>query len=103
MQIPETPKSIEDLDLMKRLKAYAEGCATWLEQGEPGPELRAACRTLHNNIFQLGSSVLGHILDRVTAREMDTFTMHDHTHGLKVAHLMWHIPRGPSARASYTP
>jgi len=30
-------------------------------------------------------------MDRITAREMQEFTMHDRGHGLKVAHLMWHI------------
>ena len=30
-------------------------------------------------------------MDRITAREMQGFTMHDRAHGLKVAHLMWHI------------
>jgi len=29
MQIPETPQSILDLDLMKRLDLYAKGEASW--------------------------------------------------------------------------
>jgi hypothetical protein len=42
------------------------------------------------------------ILDRVTAREMETFTMHDRVHGRKVAHLMWHILK-PERRERLTP
>ncbi|HSE16726.1 MAG TPA: hypothetical protein VLB46_06710 [Pyrinomonadaceae bacterium] len=29
MQIPETPQSVDELDLMKRLDEYAKGEATW--------------------------------------------------------------------------
>jgi hypothetical protein len=44
--------------------------------------------------------VFAYILDRVGSHEMDTFTMHDRMHGLKVSHLMWHI-LSRSAAASY--
>jgi hypothetical protein len=102
MQVPETPKSIEELDLMRRLAAYAQGKANWNPERELGDDARASCEALHSNIVQCVNKVLARILDRVTAREMDTFTMHDHTHGLKVAHLMWHI-LAPLRRERLTP
>jgi hypothetical protein len=92
MQIPETPSSVEQLDLMKRLAEYAEGRATWKADGSAvGQREKQACQALHTNLVQLVNKVIAPLLDRVTAREMDMFTMHDRTHGLKVAHLMWHI------------
>jgi hypothetical protein len=40
MRIPETPRDITDLDLMKTLDAYAEGAASWFADGLPvGPDL----------------------------------------------------------------
>src|SRR5712664_3616420 len=102
MQVPETPKAVEELDLMQRLAAYAAGEANWDKERKLGDDARASCRALHSNIVQCVNKVLARILDRVTAREMDTFTMHDHTHGLKVAHLMWHI-LAPSRRERLTP
>ena len=91
MQVPETPKSVRDLDLMRRLKTYASGAASWAATFASGEQARAACESLYTNIADLVEKVLHEILDRVNAREMDTFTMHDRTHGLKVAHLMWHV------------
>ncbi len=92
MQIPETPSSIEQLDLMKRLEAYTEGQATWKPDNSPvGLKERQACQALRTNLVELVNKVIAPLLDRITAREMDMFTMHDRTHGLKVAHLMWHI------------
>jgi hypothetical protein len=41
-------------------------------------------------------------MDRVTAREMQGFTMHDRSHGMKVAHLMWHLLR-PDRRSRLAP
>ena len=33
MQIPETPPSVTELDLMKRLNEYANGTASWTTDG----------------------------------------------------------------------
>src|SRR5258706_2829126 len=90
MQIPETPATVTDLDLMQRLDDYATGKASWNEN-PVGSEVKAACRTLHTNLTNLVNGFLAYILDRVTAREMETFTMHDRVHGPKVAHLIWPI------------
>src|ERR1035441_10289743 len=35
MQIPQTPEDVEKLDLMVRLKQYADGASSWFE-GNPG-------------------------------------------------------------------
>lgn len=95
MQVPETPQSITELDLMERLDQYASGAASWLpDGGGVGDSARQACRTLHTNLTNLVNGVFAFVLDRVTAREMETFTMHDRVHGRKVAHLMWHILKG---------
>jgi hypothetical protein len=103
MQIPETPANIEHVQLMERLKSYADGRATWhQDKTELGPEANRACLTLYDNLVQLVNKVFAPLLDRVTAREMETYTMHDRTHGLKVAHLMWYI-LDPSVRAHLTP
>lgn len=103
MQVPQTPQSIDQLDLMKRLDTYANGKATWSTDGSSvGPSLRQACRTLHAHLIQLVNEVLAPLLDRTTSREMETFTMHDRRHGLKVAHLMWHILI-PARRDCLTP
>ena len=103
MQIPETPSSVVELDLMKRLDEYANGKASWTTDGLlPGEAAKQACRTLHTNLINLVKVLLAFILDRVTAREMEAFTMHDHVHGLKVAHLMWHILK-PARQAQLTP
>lgn len=103
MQVSQTPQSIDQLDLMKRLDTYANGKATWSTDGSSvGPSLRQACRTLHAHLIQLVNEVLAPLLDRTTSREMETFTMHDRRHGLKVAHLMWHILI-PARRDCLTP
>ena len=78
MQIPETPQTVADLDLMKRLDAYANGAASWSTDGNPiGEAAKQACRTLHTNLINLTNGVFAYVLDRVTAREMEMFTMHD--------------------------
>lgn len=100
MQIPETPKRVDDLDLVKRLAAYGRGEATW--NAPLGEDTRAACERLHSEIKCLVEKALAPLLDRVTTREMETFTLHDRTHGLKVAHLMWHI-LDDERRAALTP
>jgi len=103
MKIPETPSTVEQLDLMKRLEQHAEGQATWLPDTTPlGTNSKKACRQLHTQIIKIVDRVFASILDRVTARELDTFTMHDRRHGLKVAHLMWHI-LSSERRATLTP
>ena len=90
MQIPETPTQVADLDLMRRLKMYAQGVASW--GGAPlGDAAMQACDALHTGLVNLIQNGLAPILDRTTARELETFTMHDRRHGHKVAHLMWHI------------
>lgn len=103
MQVPETPGTVEELDLMKRLRAYAEGTATWSPDGALlGPDLRRACQALWTNLVQLVNGVFAFLLDRVTTREMECFTLHDRIHGRKAAHLMWHITE-PSRRERLTP
>jgi hypothetical protein len=103
MQVPETPIPVEELGLMKRLQTYGDGNATWHSDGtQLGPNEKRFCRELYINIRQFVSQVLAPLLDRITAREMETFTMHDRTHGQKVAHLMWHI-LAPSTRERLTP
>ncbi|HST57323.1 MAG TPA: ATP-binding protein, partial [Longimicrobium sp.] len=92
MQIPETPTRLEDLDLMRRLKDYSEGRATWyLDAAAVGENARKESGKLYTGLVTLVDKALARLLDRITAREMETFTMHDRMHGNKVAHLMWHI------------
>jgi molecular chaperone HtpG len=102
MQVPETPKKVSDLALMQQLERYATGDARWDSQVNVGPQAQTACKALHVNVTQLVEKALAPMLDRITSREMDTFTMHDRTHGLKVAHLMWQILT-PSRRERLTP
>src|SRR5712692_3323373 len=103
MKIPETPASISELDLMKRLEDYAEGRETWRQDKTPlGENERKASRVLHVRIVLIVEQVFAFIMGRVTVRELDTFTMHDRVHGRKVAHLMWHILT-PERRAGLTP
>lgn len=91
MQLPETPERIEDLDLLKRLKAYADGTASWLKDRSPlGINSKRACEILYADLSRVSVAV-DPLLTKVTAKEMDTFTMHDPVHVRKVAHLMWHI------------
>ncbi|MCH7871961.1 MAG: ATP-binding protein, partial [Planctomycetes bacterium] len=91
MQIPETPDHIGDLDLLKRLKEYADGKASWRQNETAlGPSARDACHKLHAGLVDLATCVAP-LLDNATAKEMDTFTMHDRKHAMKVAHLMWHL------------
>lgn len=103
MKIPETPSTVEQLDLLRRLDDYAEGRATWLPESPAlGANSKKACGQLHAQILKVVEKVFALMLDRTTARELDTFTMHDRNHGLKVAHLMWHI-LAPARRAILTP
>lgn len=103
MNIPETPTSIDELDLIQRLNAYADGTASWLPDGaKPGPNAVKACQTLRTDLTRLVDKMLGPLLSRINAREMETFTMHDSTHSLKVAHLIWHILH-PDRRNTLTP
>jgi hypothetical protein len=101
--IPERPQTLSELDLLKRLKAYSDGGATWHPQGERlGLKERQACQVLHANLVAFVEKCIHPLMDRVTSREMQTFTMHDHGHGLKVAHLMWHTIT-PGRRETLTP
>ena len=103
MQVPETPQSVAELDLMRRLEDYANGNASWTADGTAiGENAKRACRTLHTSLANLINGLFAYILDRVTAREMEAFTMHDRVHGRKVAHLMWHILK-PERREQLTP
>jgi hypothetical protein len=102
VRIQETPQRIADLDLMKQLARYASGESSWDPQCVVGPAAQDACKALLVNITQLAEKVLCPLLDRISAREMDTFTMHDRTHGIKVAHLMWQVLE-PSRRLCLTP
>lgn len=102
MQIPETPSRVTELDLMKRLAAYGTGAETFLQYGLPlGEAARQACMELHAMLASLERTVAP-LLDKVTAKEMDTFTSHDRRHALKVAHIMWHIIT-PERRLILTP
>lgn len=103
MMIPELPGTVEQLDLMTRLDAYGEGKASWRpEEPVPGVDERKACRELHTNIRAAVDKVLAPMLDKVNAPPMETFTLHDRKHGLKVAHVMWHILT-PERRERLTP
>ena len=102
MRIPETPSQVSELDLMQRLAKYANGSASWESEVAAGPEGKKACQVLYADVISLVDKVLAPILDRINSREMDVFTMHDRKHGLKVAHLMWHI-LDPDRRELLTP
>ena len=103
MQIPETPTKIEELDLIKQLSDYSNGKTSWLEHQHPlGQNQKKACEFLHANIISLVDKMFNPLLGRINAREMETFTMHDSKHALKVAHLMWHFLE-PGRREKLTP
>jgi signal transduction histidine kinase len=102
MKLPETPRAVVDLDLMKRLDDYAQGRATWSPEHWPGPQERLDCEVLHGSVARFATAVLAPLLNRTNSREMQTFTMHDSTHALKVAHLMWHILK-PEVQQGLTP
>jgi hypothetical protein len=88
---------------MRRLENYAKGEANWDPRGAAlGEKAKTACRCLHTNVTDLVEKTLGLLMDRVASREMETFTLHDRTHGLKVAHLMWQI-LAPERRERLTP
>lgn len=102
MRVSQTPVRSEDLALLRRLADYGDGRATWRSNEQLGEAERADCRRLHAALVDVVNRMLGPLLDRVNAREMKTFTMHDSLHGLKVAHLMWHI-LSEERRARLTP
>lgn len=89
-QIPETPRRFADLDLLKRLDSYAQGEVDWDAINPPGDQVKQECASLHARLLDL-SRVVSNLLDKINAREMESFTMHDRNHALKVAHIMWHI------------
>ncbi len=102
LQIPETPKVISDLDIMKRLDDYANSRESWLPSScSIKMSTREACKELYSTIIKF-EKVVSPLLRRTNAKEMDKFTMHDELHALKVAHLMWHIIK-PNRRKLLTP
>jgi hypothetical protein len=102
MQIPETPSTIEQLDLMKRLAEYGSGNASFLTDSQPlGVAAKTSSQALHSMLIKLEKTVAP-LLDKVNAKEMDIFTAHDRHHAVKVAHLMWHII-SPERRVLLTP
>jgi hypothetical protein len=102
-RIPQRPQNVTDLDLMQRLAAYSHGTATWHDSNQPlGLHEQTVCGELHANLASLIQKCLHPLMDRITSREMQGFTMHDSGHGLKVAHLMWHIML-PSRRQQLNP
>ena len=101
MNIPERPQAVHELDLLKRLEDYATGRGGWRDT-PPGSREQAACRALHTGVIAFVERCLQPLMNRVTAQEMRGFTMHDSSHGLKVAHLMWHILT-PERRQLLTP
>ncbi|WP_339258041.1 hypothetical protein MKZ12_29570 [Paenibacillus sp. FSL R5-0713] len=84
------PNNIEDLELLKMLKNYADGKSSW-----KGSELtiieKESSNLLYSNIINFINNVIIPILNRATSRELESFTMHDKNHGMKVAQLMWRI------------
>ncbi len=67
MEIPETPKAVEQLDLMRRLHAYATGRASWKEpRTKVGENERRACNALYVGIVELVNKVLAPLLDYST-------------------------------------
>jgi len=88
---------------MIRLNAYSSGTASWYPNNQQlSPAEKNACRDLHSKLIDFVEKCLHPLMARTTTREMETFTMHDHAHGLKVAHLMWHILK-PERRELLSP
>jgi len=88
MQIPKTPSTFEELDLIQQLKEYSKS--------------DTEVAKLFTNITSFVKDMLTPLLGKINAREMETFTMHDPNHALKVAHLMWYIIK-PERRDKLTP
>jgi hypothetical protein len=66
MQVPETPLTVEALNLMQHLEKYAKGELSWTD--EPlGPELQQACKTLHVELVNFINQVAV-VLDAVYYR-----------------------------------
>ena len=88
MQIPKTPLTFEELDLIQQLKEYSES--------------DTEVAKLFTNITSFVKDMLTPLLGKINARQMETFTMHDPNHALKVAQLMWYIIK-PERRDKLTP
>lgn len=86
----EHPTDFTDLDLMKHLKSYSNGKKSW-KKNRLSKREKEACEELYANLIQLVTKVFTPLINRVNAQEMQTFTMHDSQHAIKVAYLMWHI------------
>jgi hypothetical protein len=91
--LPPTPESFDDLDLVKRLAAYAAGSESYHEDEavRMAPAELKAAGALLVGLRQFVEQLVGPILNRTTSGELSTFTLHDETHGRKVAHLAWCI------------
>ena len=100
MKISDTPEQVDDLGLLRRLKEYADGKATWRDS-DLGQNEKVSCGRLRAALIDLAKTVEP-LLDRITSREMDTFTLHDRKHARKVAHLMWYII-APERQEQLTP
>lgn len=101
MNVPEAPKDPKDLALLMRLKKYASGEASWGGNGI-GIQAREACERLYTDTLRLVRDGFAPLLDRINTAGFLTFTMHDHSHSIKVAHLMWHI-LSPERRERLSP
>ena len=76
MQLPQRLDFLRDLDLMRRLDAYAVGNATWHNDGRVlGQHERAACQQLYANLSNFVEQCLHPLMDRVTALPCTIATM----------------------------
>ena len=67
MQIPQTPEDVEKLDLMVRLKQYADGASSRFE-GNPGTRDRHACQSLYTKICDFVRMAVAPLLDQINTR-----------------------------------
>lgn len=88
IRISDTPVEFKNLKLMKQLREYADGLASWRSQDAGISDSdRNACDRLYSNLVTLEEMVRP-ILNRTTNYPLDHFTMHDAQHSWKVIHLM---------------
>ena len=103
MRVPERPTAVSELDLMSGYSLMQYGTASWHSEGQAlgsSANGRPVATSMQRSLMFL-NKIAHPLLDRVTSREMQGFTMHDHGHGLKVAHLMWHITTPSRAAKLY--
>lgn len=62
------------------------------------------CQELNIGLLSFINKAVSPILTRITAKDLDTFTMDDPSHGSKVAHIMWHSEArlGPVGQSANT-